>query len=390
MRSRLSFAAIVSAVLLNVATAGRPADEDATALWPLRTIDRSSRGADGVRLGDVDQDGRADIATGWEEGGRIRVAFAPSQRPHELWPSMTVGRVKSPEDAFFCDVDGDGWLDVVSCCEGREQTIFLHLNPGGAAVRQADAWQTRAVSASQKASRWMFAARVDSQRLVVGSKDPHGQIALLDLAQPEPALKQIRPAGWIMSLRTIDMDDDGDMDILYSDRKGGQRGIGWLEQQADDTWTDHLLAGEQHEVMFLDVMTSGQQRWIAGNTRNGEVLLLRSAVTNPADWGIRRIPHPPNSGAGKACALGDMDGDARLDLVCTCGLAKGKHGVYWLSDVLSEQSQAVFHPISGRQVGEKFDRIELRDLDRDGDLDVLTCEERDNLGVIWYENPHRP
>lgn len=27
------------------------------------------------------------------------------------------------------------------------------------------------------------------------------------------------------------------------------------------------------------------------------------------------------------------------------------------------------------------------DLDGDGDLDVMTCEERRNLGVIWYENP---
>lgn len=35
----------------------------------------------------------------------------------------------------------------------------------------------------------------------------------------------------------------------------------------------------------------------------------------------------------------------------------------------------------------KFDRIVLIDLDDDGDLDVLTCEERQNLGIIWYENP---
>ena len=31
------------------------------------------------------------------------------------------------------------------------------------------------------------------------------------------------------------------------------------------------------------------------------------------------------------------------------------------------------------------DGIELIDLDGDGDMDVLTCEERDNLGVIWYD-----
>ncbi len=46
------------------------------------------------------------------------------------------------------------------------------------------------------------------------------------------------------------------------------------------------------------------------------------------------------------------------------------------------------HPISGPQ-GIKFDLVKLLDLDGDGDLDVLTCEERDNLGVIWYENPLR-
>ena len=33
--------------------------------------------------------------------------------------------------------------------------------------------------------------------------------------------------------------------------------------------------------------------------------------------------------------------------------------------------------------------MELIDLDGDGDLDVMTCEERKNLGVIWYENPGR-
>ncbi len=39
--------------------------------------------------------------------------------------------------------------------------------------------------------------------------------------------------------------------------------------------------------------------------------------------------------------------------------------------------------------GTKFDLMQVLDLDADGDLDVITCEERDQLGVIWYENPHR-
>ena len=46
------------------------------------------------------------------------------------------------------------------------------------------------------------------------------------------------------------------------------------------------------------------------------------------------------------------------------------------------------HPISGPK-GTKYDLVELIDLDGDGDLDVLTCEEVENLGVFWYENPLR-
>ena len=37
--------------------------------------------------------------------------------------------------------------------------------------------------------------------------------------------------------------------------------------------------------------------------------------------------------------------------------------------------------------GVKHDLVVPVDLDGDGDLDILTCEEVKNLGVIWYENP---
>ena len=45
------------------------------------------------------------------------------------------------------------------------------------------------------------------------------------------------------------------------------------------------------------------------------------------------------------------------------------------------------HEIAG-EPGIKYDRVVMHDIDGDGDLDALCCEERDQLGVFWYENPY--
>jgi hypothetical protein len=99
------------------------------------------------------------------------------------------------------------------------------------------------------------------------------------------------------------------------------------------------------------------------------------------------VPYPPNAGTAKAVAIGDLNGDGRADLAFTCENAKeGKHGVWWLEQTADGGWRP--HSISGAE-GIKFDRIELFDIDGDGDLDLLTTEEAAGLGVVWYENPLR-
>jgi hypothetical protein len=101
-------------------------------------------------------------------------------------------------------------------------------------------------------------------------------------------------------------------------------------------------------------------------------------------WEESRVPIPDTSGTAKAVQAADLDLDGQLDLVFTCEQAGGeKTGVMWLAGPDWKP-----RPLGGPE-GVKYDRIELVDLDRDGDLDLITTEENDNLGVIWYENPAR-
>ena len=379
--------------------------------WRRHTIDDSSRGADGVRLADVNQDGRLDIATGWEEGGQIRVYLQPApEQTKNPWPAVTVGKVRSPEDAVFVDLDQDGAVDVVSCCEGRNRSIFVHWAPKDAAkYLDEQAWMTAAIPATRSKQAWMFALplQVDNREgpdLVVGSKGAEASIGWLQAPSNPRILEdwRFRPlysAGWIMSLQAHDVDEDGDLDVLASDRKGENRGLLWLEREAigkRDRVSDrvfiktHRIGDSVGEHMFLthgnldgdglmDVLCAQRGYPIRWYERTG-----------PDLWHRREIKLPPGCGTGKGVALGDVDLNARTDVVFSCENASGsKSGVRWMS--MERQGKSIVwedHEISGPE-GIKFDRLELLDLDADGDLDVLTCEERANLGVIWYENPLR-
>lgn len=95
-------------------------------------IDASARGADGVKLGDLNRDGRPDLVTGWEEGGVVRVYLNPGkERVKGAWETMTVGKVMDAEEAIFTDLDGDGKLEVVSGWRLKGATNGCNIPSGG-------------------------------------------------------------------------------------------------------------------------------------------------------------------------------------------------------------------------------------------------------------------
>ena len=376
--------------------------------WQRHTIDASSNGADGVRLADVNGDSLPDIVTPWEQGGSIRIYIHPGTgRAKEHWQRIEVGKVKSPEDAVFADLDGDGAKDVVSSCEGDEKTVFFHWAPGpGEAYLDEDQWETVAVASTLKKQRWMFCLpmQVDGQYgidLIVGSKQPNAGVGWLQSPEDPRDVgnwkyRRLDEAGWIMSLEAFDFDRDGDQDILLSDRYGDHAGVRILENPGPEAageggiWQKHRVGATGKEVMFLttaDLDADGATD-ILVSTRNGHFEWLFGAKNHANDpsWTLVEVPLPFSMPHGKSIAAGDINGDGRLDIVSTNRGKKTDRSVAWMESVQPRSDRWTVHDIGGT-AGSKFDLIELLDLDGDGDLDVLTCEEVADLGVIWYENP---
>ena len=376
--------------------------------WSRHTIDNGSRGADGARLADVNDDGLPDLVTPWEEGGIVRVYLHPGVKlAAQPWPSVTVGKVASPEDAVLVDLDADGAMDVVSSCEGVTKTMFVHWAPSQPQdYLKTEKWVTRPIPATKGQQAWMFALPKDMDGkhgvdLVVSSKGMGASVGWLEVPKNARDLKQwkyhrLADAGWIMSLIEADVNEDSFGDILFSDRRGARRGIKWLqhpERSLIDTrseWPLHTIGGKNHEVMFIDYADAnddGRQDVVAA-THQSEILILERQEDR--SWQPTTIPAPFQSRNGKSVRVGDIDLDGVMDLVHSTepDSLPRQPGITWLKRASNGDSEPAVHPISNRE-GSKFDLLQLVDIDRDGDLDVITCEERENLGLIWYENPLR-
>ncbi|KAA5544425.1 VCBS repeat-containing protein [Roseiconus nitratireducens] len=367
--------------------------------WRRHAIDDQFKGADGVRLADFNGDGLQDVVTGWEESGLVRLYLHPgADAVTDRWPAVTVGRAPSPEDAVACDIDGDGKLDVLSCHEGKHRQAIVHWNdaPDNSTEQllRREHWNSDQFP-QLDGIQWMFAlplGEIDSRRCIaIGSKGKDASITLLvapsDVADETPQAKRdlnrwtairLRPVGWIMSLRARDMDDDGDLDIVFSDRKGPARRVGWLEQPSDlqTAWTEHGVGGDGAEVMFLDI---DQDRVVVATRKSHILDCRRVGAPNDSRWRVSSIENPPGVPFGKAVAL-LPEGRMLMTANTNASPIRDQPGI-WIRSPGGEWS--VVDPTTET----KFDRMEVIDLDGDGDLDVMTCEERRNLGVIWYENP---
>ncbi|MCS1411001.1 MAG: hypothetical protein M2R45_04196 [Verrucomicrobia subdivision 3 bacterium] len=142
--------------------------------------------------------------------------------------------------------------------------------------------------------------------------------------------------------------------------------------------------------MFLDVRCDPKTKAleVAAYAKPNQIFHFKATQSTPLSWQARKSVVDARIGTAKAVRFADIDNNGQPDLVATNEQAKnGRTGVFWFPlGKLRKPTITQISDISGSK-GVKFDRIETVDLDDDGDLDVITCEEVDNLGVIWYENP---
>lgn len=389
-------------------------------------------GSDGLVMADIDGDGYEDIVSVHESdeeydsavadqayvpdaGGHVRIAFG-SADPGS-WHNITLTEAPAPEDAAIADVNGDGHLDVIVAVE---LACLLYLqNPGSDARTRP--WPRLILPMTKDSGSYIrvFFADLDGDGRpeVTAANKGAQRPGIRDFMRSDPVSvfkvtgDPLEGGNWKelvlgrysvpQNAEPVDLDGDGDLDMVAASR--GEERITWFENLGE-------LSFREHAIGTIGMHTHGfnmDYEDLNGNGRLDIVSLTRTGVAwfeQPARNGDGWVSHPigsflPDSVTGILLADIDDDGDkdlfagsysrgSRVDEKETpIDEPLGRLGWFENPGVEATPGQEwQRHDVSRRKRG-MFDKFVARDLDGDGDMDLIST--RGNSapydGVFWLE-----
>ncbi len=332
--------------------------------------------AEGVALGDVDQDGDLDILTGfhWFE--------APNWERHDIQTPVEFDYATAYSSTFLnfaMDVNEDGRVDLIridtpgegvywyenpginstywtehlidsSACnespmhvdidqDGRKDLVFAHEEEGVLYCLRAPKkglradWQPLALSARSALGTNRYAHGLgygdingDGRRdILIRQGWWEAPVDPLDVPWTFHEASLGEPCSQMFAL---DLDQDGDPDILST--SAHNFGIWWHEQMDNRTFQTHLISktfSQTHAAALADLDDDGLPDLITGKrfyAHNGkdpggkDTAVLYWFEMKRDDLGAPQwIPHQidDNSGVGLQVLVEDLNGDGKLDIV---------------------------------------------------------------------------
>ena len=343
-----------------------------------------------VAAEDLDGDGDPDLVA--VDPGTDGILVFQQQRPGRfgIAPAVELLAVVSdfddPVEVVVGDLDGNGLLDVASANRGSQSgTVFLQLFPG---VFDPDPQVLRPPTATVDEVRTITLGDVDADGdldVVLVSSDATVSTLSIFVRRSEddfgavPTL-ELQLDAVVDSITLADLDGDGDLDLACAAKRATpDSSLSIFRQTAPGEFelspgielglgSEVLESPEQ--VVAADLDGDGDLDLVSANSVSGNLTGFRqiSAGVFEAEPGID-LELPDGAASPVAVAVGDLDRDGDLDLVS----ANTNNSL----TVFRQTSPGVFDATPGIVLNPGADfltnpqAVALADVDRDGDLDVV-------------------
>ncbi|MFC1558284.1 FG-GAP repeat domain-containing protein [candidate division KSB1 bacterium] len=397
-----------------------------------------------VRTADMDGDGDMDIvaASGWQDSGQLM--WMENRDNGREFVIHNIAVLWHPENVVVMDIDFDGDYEIVTGeMKGEDDSSFLVFENDD--VRNDQTWKKHVIDQSHGISARMntmdFDGDGDMDIVCDGNAQSHIYVWVnkstrkisSDVSFEFFNLDTTYAPGWI---RQGDMDNDGDTDIIAGggrqlhiyENDGNSRGwkrfgslenpenpligcnaaviydvdgdndldiiasryyknLGWWENPGgkltSEPWEYHVFHNSEsyylHDIIRVDMDKNGKKDEIIANVNKGywksdvKISWFRPGDTGEEMWKAnviepgRRETHHGHAGLD----FGDINGDGQSDLAYSNGWYERTGNRQW----------------TWREVTEIYgiSNTNIRDMDSDGDMDLVMSAGHHNRGVYWFE-----
>ena len=348
-----------------------------------------------VAVGDVDGDGDLDVVVGnYDYANRLYLNNGTS----DPFSGVSGGNITADFGTYTThsialgDMDGDGDLDVVT---GNSLVNRLYLNNGTsdpfAGVNGSDItseeYHTYSVALGDvdgDGDLDMVAGNAISQanRLYLnnGTSDPFAGVNGSDITSD---------AHETYSVALGDVDGDGDLDVVAGNQYYTQCNRLYLNNGTSDPFAggngSDITADSYYTYSMTlgDVDGDGDLDVVEGNFDEANRLYLNNGSASPFA-GINGSDITADVDETYAVALGDIDGDGDLDLVAGNNQSTGANVLY-----LNNGTSDPFAGVNGSDITSDAHNtvsVALGDVDRDGDLDVVVGNDKNQANRLYLNN----
>ncbi len=305
-----------------------------------RTVTTAFPGAQNLCATDLNRDGNMDLLGCSQTGSNMseaggRVAWWENRGAGTGWVTHAIsGNLKQVYTVAAADLNGDTHMDVVASVYYADDLIWWRNN-GGAGTN----WTERVIDANFS-----------------------------------------RPYG----VGTGDLNGDGRMDVFAGSTAGDQ--IAWWQNNtgAGTNWTRRIVDASFDQPYGLgaaDVDGDGDLD-LFGTAFSGDMIAWWENANGAGTAWTRHVVTDTFSYAS-AAACADMDGDGDVDFAAASSIA---NTIAWWENTDGFATTWTLHTVDTQYRGARD--IVARDLDADGDVDLVAPATTDN-DLAWWENLNR-
>lgn len=352
--------------------------------WTEHTIDGDFDGACAVFTTDMDRDGDVDVICTAYTGGKITWWESDGTPSNGGWVAHTIDDdISDPRGVYAADIDQDGQMDVVATAVTGDDLIWYENLTEPPPV---PTWVQHTIDGPNSYNLGSFAIDLDSDGdmdLVTGLLDERKIVWWENDGSENFTERLIVTVTYATTSHfAIDVDSDGDIDVVACSSSGDF--IGWWENDgtpSDGGWTQHILNAALdgiYEVYATDLDSDGDID-ILGAAFNADSITWWESDGSPGDggWTERTITSSFN-GAYAIFAI-DMDRDGDVDVLS--GAVYQNYVSWWENDGSPADGGWTGHTIDSNV--SNATSVYATDIDYDGDIDVIACSNGDDYVSVW-------